>query len=436
MDCTQHAGVAATAICTRCDHPLCAACVNERNSRNFCADCAGFLDRRSTRRGQPGSAAPGPAAPQTPAAQDLHSGPAAPAAAVGDVYQGPPPASAGGPAPANPYQQQAPGDVYQGPPPAAASGLAPVNPYEQQAPGDVYQGPPPAAASGPAPANPYQQQAPGDVYGGLAPQGGPAAQGGPAPANPYQSQAPGADVYQDPAPGADVYQGPAPGGDVYQGPAPGGDVYQGEAQPGMPAGAQAAAPDPEAKEGSMGRGVLWGSAVGLITAGIWYAAVIFTGFQFGFLAILIGWLVGAATAVGVGRGGGDVAVLSLVIAAGSMIGGDYMINNYFYRKLTTDVIQEQEAFRDGHISDEDIALYLDTSVGELHAELSDEELEEFRQYLKDEVAAGDDYDLDEPEEPANLPLSQLPLWMGWWEYVFIFIGAVQAFRVPMGDEAG
>ncbi len=184
----------------------------------------------------------------------------------------------------------------------------------------------------------------------------------------------------------------------------------------------------------MKRAILFGSLVGLLTAGVWYGAVILTQFQFGFLAILIGWLVGVGTVLGAGRGGSDVAILSLVIAAVSMIGADYMINNHYYRKFTVQEIQEEEAFSDGHISDEDIALYLETSIGELRAELSDEELEEFRELIKTEVAA--DYDFDEPEQPANLPLSELPFWMEWWEFVFIGIGAVQAFRVPMGDEAG
>ncbi len=59
MDCTQHAGVAATAICTRCDQPLCAACLHERNGRQFCANCAEFLDRRSVQRARPAGSAPG-----------------------------------------------------------------------------------------------------------------------------------------------------------------------------------------------------------------------------------------------------------------------------------------------------------------------------------------------------------------------------------------
>ncbi len=360
MDCIQHAGTAATAICTRCDHPLCAACAQERNGRNFCANCAEFLDRRSAQRPPSAGGAPArPASAPAPApAPGIFPGPAAPAAPAAGVSRG-----------------QAPqGDVYQG----------------QASQGDVYPG---------------EAAAPADVYQGEAPQG-------------------------------DVHQGEAAPGDVYQGEAPAGDVYQGGAQQGPPSGVPiAAGPGEEAKEGgSTGRAILFGSVVGAITAGIWYGAVILTQYQFGILAIVIGWLVGVATVIGAGRGGSDVAILSLVIAAISMISGDYMINNHYYRKFTVDEIQQEEAFNDGDISDEDIALYLETSVGELRAELSGEELEEFRRFLEEEVA--DDYDLDEPEAPANLPLSQLPFWMEWWEFVFIGIGAVQAFRVPLGDEAG
>lgn len=326
MDCAHHSGTAATAICTRCDQPLCAECVHERGGRNFCARCAEFLDRRSSQRPHP----------------------------TGNV-----PVRPASPAP---------------PIPAPASGMAP----------------------GPA--------AVGDVYQGEAPQG----------------EAPQGDVYQ-----GDVYQG-----DVYQGEAP-----QGEAPPSSPSGAPVTVRlTEEAKEkGSTGRAILFGSLVGLFSAVLWYGAVTLTGYQFGFLAIIIGWLVGVATTAGAGGGGSQVAVLSLGIAAVSMIGGDYMINDHLYRKFTSLEIQEEAAFSDGDISDEDIALYLETSVPELRAELSAEELEELRDFLEEE-ASGSSYDLDEPAQPAHLPLSQLPLWMEWWEYVFIAIGAFQAFRVPVSDE--
>ncbi len=248
-------------------------------------------------------------------------------------------------------------------------------------------------------------------------------------------EVPQGDVYQ-----GDVHQGgddPAatPQGDVYQGDVYGGDVYSGEAQPSSPSGAPVTVSlTEEAKEkGSTGRAVIFGAVVGLFSALVWYWAVILTGYQFGFLAIIIGWLVGVATTAGAGGGGSQVAVLSLVIAAVSMIGGDYMINDHFYRKFTTLEIQEEIAFSDGDISDDDIALYLETSVPELRAEMSGEELEELRTFLAEE-ASDSSYSPDEFAQPAHLPLSQLPLWMGWWEYLFIGLGAMQAFRVPVGDE--
>ena len=164
MQCVNHSDRPASALCQRCDKTLCDECIEERNGRRFCADCAVFVDQRVVRRPARAAAvaAPGAAAPNAPA----------------DVYQGP--------APADVYHGPAPGDVYQGPVPAEV--------YQGPAPTDVYQGP-----------------APGDVNQG------------PAPADDYQGPAP-ADVYQGPAPG-DLYEGPAPGA-LYEGP-PSGGVYQG-----------------------------------------------------------------------------------------------------------------------------------------------------------------------------------------------------------------
>ncbi|MCP3963236.1 MAG: hypothetical protein GY719_35800 [bacterium] len=359
MDCSHHQGTSATAICTRCDQPLCATCTKDRNGRNFCAKCAEFLDRRGAPRPQPAAASAPPPVP--------------------GVYQGPAPD----------------GDVYQEPATSAPAAS------------DVYQGP----AATPQPD--------GDVYQG-----------------PAATPQPDGDVYQGPAATGDVYQGPtppgedAPQGDVYQ-----GDMYQGDAQPATPTGVTISGGGVTVSskgEGSTGRAVLFGLGVGVISAGVWYAAVVFTGFKFAFLAIVIGWLVGAAVTAGAARADAGVALLSMAIAAGSMIGADYMINDHYYRKLNSVELLAEEAFADGDISVEDIALYFDTSVPELRAELSEQELDEFRQFILEETEI-DAYDYDEPERPAHLPLGELFVWMEWWEYVFIGIGAFTAFRVPMGE---
>jgi len=344
MDCAHHAGTTATAICTRCDQPLCPGCAHDRTGRQFCAQCADFLDQRNAQRPRPMN---GPTVSAVPASR-------------------------------------------------SAPGTPPVPPPAD----DVYQGPPPVSGAGEM---------------GLV------------------SGAPSGDVYQGDAVPEDN-DAAAPQGDVYQGDVYGGDVYSGEAQPSSPSGAPVTVRlTEEAKEkGSTGRAIIFGSVVGMFSALVWFWAVTLTGYQFGFLAIIIGWLVGVATTAGAGGGGSQVAVLSLVIAAASMIGGDYMINDHFYRKFTTLEIQEEIAFSDGDISDADIALYLETSIPELRAEISSEELEELRAFLAEE--ASDSGYTDEFAQPAHLPLSQLPLWMGWWEYLFIGLGAMQAFRVPVGDE--
>jgi hypothetical protein len=106
MQCVHHPQAAASAICTRCDQPLCNDCTHERNGRTFCAACAEFLDQRATRRPtRPSSAAMAaapPPPPSPPVADDgLYQVPAAtedglyqgPAAAADGLYQRPAPGS-------------------------------------------------------------------------------------------------------------------------------------------------------------------------------------------------------------------------------------------------------------------------------------------------------------------------------------------------------
>lgn len=50
MRCTNHPDVPANTLCTRCDRLLCPECVEERNGRAFCSDCAAFVDRRAQER--------------------------------------------------------------------------------------------------------------------------------------------------------------------------------------------------------------------------------------------------------------------------------------------------------------------------------------------------------------------------------------------------
>ncbi|MEM7356022.1 MAG: hypothetical protein AAF657_34715 [Acidobacteriota bacterium] len=383
MDCAQHPGTGASTLCTRCDQLMCTSCINERNGRNFCGGCAEFLDRRSAQNPGPNgralapavAAAASPPPPSPPAGLGFQSG----AGATGDLYQGPQPSMDAGLAP-----------------PASAPGSMPdSNPTPSAPQGEVYQG------------DVYQ----GDTYQGDVYQGGV-----------YSGDA------SDPGPA-----GPSAvaEGDVYQ-----GDVYQGPPKPAPASDAPVSIRLTEEGKasGSTFKAILWGSVMGLFSAGAWYGAVVLTGYHFKFLAVVIGWLVGAATTAGAGRGGAQVGVLSLLIAGGAMLGGDYLINDHYYRQLVIDETMEADAFYDGDISDADIALYYDISLDELRRDLSGSELEEHRRYIEEEMRSGLD-DTDEPM-PAHLPFSQLFLWMQWWELVFIGGGAVQAFRVPMSDDIG
>ena len=195
----------------------------------------------------------------------------------------------------------------------------------------------------------------------------------------------------------------------------------------------------EEEKSNFTRGVIYGGLVGALSALVWYGVVTFTQYQFGWLAILIGWLVGAATAMGSGKGGPQVAVASLAIAAISLITGTYWINDHFYRMFTTQELRAEAAFQDGEISDEDLALYFETSVGQLRSDLAEEgmTMDDLREIVREEM----EYEVEansteyQPPPAEHLPLSELPLWMGLWEYIFIGIGAYQAFRVPLSPGA-
>ena len=163
MECMNHPGTSATAICTRCDKTICDACRQERNGKPFCTDCAKFLDQRQSQRpagaGRPQTGSVPVPSPDAPAAPAPTSG------GNGGVFRDdppvPPPATAPSPPPA--------------PAPAASDSVFADTSPETQSQGVFPETP---------------SEAEDDVY-------------------------PGGDVYEGPA---DVYQGP---GDVYQGPSAG-----------------------------------------------------------------------------------------------------------------------------------------------------------------------------------------------------------------------
>ncbi len=324
MQCATHPTEAATAICTRCDALLCAACAQDLRGKTFCARCAEYLGQRAQQHQAPPAAGAGPTEVyQGPPAGDVYQGPPGQSPAPAGVYQGPPagapppparppqppPAPPAAPPPANPYQSAAPAAK----PPAAA------NPYESAAPGtrpapvNPYQTAAPAAATPPAPAATPPPVPAGDVYQGT-------------PTGDVNQGTPPGDVYQ-----GDVYQGPADG-DVYQGPADG--VYQGPpadgAYQGAPAGG-AAQPKmvlPTVRnDGSMGRAVAYAAGFGLLAVLIWYGISESTDARWKapLIGSFLGLVIGHSAVRGAGRGGGDVAMLSVGLTVGALVLGEVLI---------------------------------------------------------------------------------------------------------------
>ncbi len=369
MQCANHPTEAATAICTRCDKLLCAACGQDMSGKTFCAACAEYLGQRAQHRRPAASPAAGGGAGDVyqgpPPAGDVYQGPPpGQGASPAGFYQGPPPGgaqaptagaaqapSAGAPRPpairpqqapplprapaaapkpaaGNPYQSQAPSSSPK--PPAAA------NPYESQAPSlspkppaatNPYQAVAPGSALSPAPANPYQAPAP-PAPPAAPPSGSIGLRADPLPAPPagdvYQGR-PAGDVFQDAPPAGDVYQGPP--GDVYQGPPP-GDVYQEPPAEGVyqgpPAGGVpqtvAGLPMPAEEEGSLGKAAVTSAVVGIIGVLISWGISAATGkiLKLSSVWLFIGPMIGRTAVQGAGRGGGDVALLAAGVTIGAL----------------------------------------------------------------------------------------------------------------------
>ena len=86
------------------------------------------------------------------------------------------------------------------------------------------------------------------------------------------------------------------------------------------------------------RSLLYAIPAGIVAAIIWAFFVIITGWEFGFLAIAIGYLVGYATYFGAGKKGSFTLQLTSVgISLISIFIGEYLITNHFWY---TDLIAE------------------------------------------------------------------------------------------------
>ena len=77
---------------------------------------------------------------------------------------------------------------------------------------------------------------------------------------------------------------------------------------------------------NMPRALVFGLAAGLVAAVIWFAIVAVTHYQIGFVAVLVGWLVGRAVVIGSGeRRGRRLQVLAAALTVATMVVAEYLI---------------------------------------------------------------------------------------------------------------
>jgi len=84
---------------------------------------------------------------------------------------------------------------------------------------------------------------------------------------------------------------------------------------------------------NMSGAVLCGALAALIGAGIWYGLVVLSNYKLGIVAIGVGWLVGKGVVLGSGnKRSGSLQLAGGLLALAALIGGEYLIVNYFARK--------------------------------------------------------------------------------------------------------
>ncbi len=91
------------------------------------------------------------------------------------------------------------------------------------------------------------------------------------------------------------------------------------------------------------RALLYAIPAGILAAILWAVIVIVTGWEFGLIAITIGYLVGYAAYFGAGKKGNQVLqVASAGISLVSIFIGEYLItNHYWYKQLIAEGIETQ-----------------------------------------------------------------------------------------------
>jgi hypothetical protein len=86
----------------------------------------------------------------------------------------------------------------------------------------------------------------------------------------------------------------------------------------------------ETQDPRLGTGILVGVGAALIASLVWYAVVVGTQYEVGFVAIGVGWLVAQAVMVGAGRKrGASLQLVSVGITLLAMTIGEYFILHHF-----------------------------------------------------------------------------------------------------------
>jgi hypothetical protein len=79
--------------------------------------------------------------------------------------------------------------------------------------------------------------------------------------------------------------------------------------------------------------ILGGALAAVIGASVWYALVVLTDYKLGIVAIGVGWLVGKGVVLGSGKKrSGSLQLAGGLLALAALVGGEYLIVNYFARK--------------------------------------------------------------------------------------------------------
>lgn len=294
-----------------------------------------------------------------------------------------------------------------------------------------------------------QEPGPDQVYGGSGQNHGGAGQVYGGPGEVYGG--PG-EVYGGPGEvyggNGQVYGGPDPGpGDVYQGP---GDVYQGPGGEASAAGqsvpvSAGAIPD----EADMVKAALFGTVAAVASTGLWYALATSSGKMRISTVVLVGFLIGFGTSWGAGRRGEmRVVGLSVGLFLASMVFGQFLINNYFYKQFFLEEQAYGEAtagiVEDGDYTPEEARVLIGFSEDEWDemslsqqefwiASIESEYYDETEDgWDPDDGADGEDY---EPL-PASIPLGEflvnMPAYFGIWGFICLVFGGVQAYKFPAG----